>query len=84
MCSTPCGIRDPSRHYGVIPGTNGKRAQRLAASEIRAVEVVGEIRLGRGGAQRLAASEIRAAIFLLPPVCRSLVLNALRHQRSEQ
>ena len=59
-------------------------AQRLAASEIRAVVVDSSPHDGLTGAQRLAASEIRAeAQGYLQPGSLD-VLNALRHQRSEQ
>ncbi len=131
LCSTPCGIRDPSRNpadgqgVGTVPVLNALRhqrseqcrpgeipadvrcAQRLAASEIRAAIPTVNPRsldwcstpcgirdpsstsqgmataLGQC-AQRLAASEIRAARVEMGLPRPHRVLNALRHQRSEQ
>ena len=74
---------------------SGQGAQRLAASEIRAVLrwaymppydrcSTTDVENSTPSAQRLAASEIRAESPAASTARTAVVLNALRHQRSEQ
>ncbi len=84
QCSTPCGIRDPSRVSSGQYCAHSSSAQRLAASEIRAGTLGASLGRIPGCSTPCGIRDPsrplpggRGGVF-------GFVLNALRHQRSEQ